>query len=31
MASAALNVVSQHLAQIIEEEIERQFNENNNG
>ena len=30
MASAALNVVSQHLAQIIEEEIERQFNENNN-
>jgi hypothetical protein len=24
-------VVSQHLAQIIEEEIERQFNENNNG
>ena len=31
MASAALDVVSQHLAQIIEEEIERQFNENNNG
>jgi hypothetical protein len=31
LASAALNVVSQHLAQIIEEEIERQFNENNNG
>ena len=31
IASAALNVVSQHLAQIIEEEIERQFNENNNG
>ena len=31
MASAALNVVSQHLAQIIEEEIERRFNENNNG
>ena len=31
MASAALNVVSQHLAQIIEEEIANAFNENNNG
>lgn len=31
MASAALNVVSQHLAQIIEEEIAKSFNENNNG
>jgi hypothetical protein len=30
MASAALNVVSQHLAQIIEEEIANAFNENNN-
>lgn len=30
MASAALNVVSQHLAQIIEEEIAKSFNENNN-
>ena len=31
MASAALNVVSQHLAQIIEEEIANAFNENNQG
>lgn len=31
MASSALNVVSQHLAQIIEEEIAKAFNENNNG
>jgi hypothetical protein len=30
LASAALNVVSQHLAQIIEEEIANAFNENNN-
>ena len=30
MASAALNVVSQHLSQIIEEEIANAFNENNN-
>lgn len=30
-ASAALEVVSQHLAQIIDEEIARTFNENNNG
>ena len=31
MASAALSVVSQHLAQIIEEEIANAFNENNQG
>ena len=31
LASAALNVVSQHLSQIIEEEIAKSFNENNNG
>lgn len=31
IASSALNVVSQHLAQIIEEEIAKAFNENNNG
>ena len=30
LASAALSVVSQHLAQIIEEEIANAFNENNN-
>ena len=30
MASAALNVVSQHLAQIIEQEIEKVYNKNNN-
>ena len=29
LASAALNVVSQHLAQMIEEEIAKSFNENN--
>lgn len=29
LASAAFDVVSQHLAQVIEEEIERSFNENN--
>ena len=31
MAQSALDVVSQHLAQMIEEEITRMFNENNNG
>ena len=31
LASAALSVVSQHLAQIIEEEITNAFNENNQG
>lgn len=30
MASAALNVVSQHLAAVIEEEIAKKYNENNN-
>jgi hypothetical protein len=30
MASSALDVVSQHMAQIIEEEIAKMFNENNN-
>lgn len=31
LASTALNIVSQHLSQIIEEEIAKSFNENNNG
>jgi hypothetical protein len=30
LASTALNIVSQHLSQIIEEEIAKSFNENNN-
>ena len=31
LASTALNIVSKHLSQIIEEEIAKSFNENNNG